>query len=82
MPAPGMASAACCFFGSSATIASVVMSRPATDAAPCSATRTTLCGVDDALGHEVAVFAVLGVEAIIVLLLVEDLPDDDGAVRN
>ena len=44
MPPPGMGGAADCFFGSSATIASVVMSRPATDAAPCNAARTTLVG--------------------------------------
>ena len=39
-----------------------------------------LGGVDDALGHEVAVLAVLSVEAVIVLLLVEDLADHNGAV--
>jgi hypothetical protein len=44
MPPPGMAGAAACFLGTSATMASVVMSRPATDAAPCSAARTTLVG--------------------------------------
>src|SRR6185312_15996444 len=43
------------FCGTSATIASVVMSRPATDAAPCSAARTTLVRVDDAMGYQVAV---------------------------
>ena len=32
------------FFGSSAIIASVVISRPATEAASCSAQRTTLAG--------------------------------------
>src|SRR5258706_10808942 len=36
-----------------------------------------LGGVDDALGHEVAVLAVLRVEAVIVLLLVEDPADHD-----
>jgi hypothetical protein len=39
---PGMAEP--CFFGSSATIASVVISRPAIEAAPCRATRTTFVG--------------------------------------
>src|SRR6201989_2414104 len=39
---PGIAGL--CFFGNSATMASVVMSKPATDAAPCSAARTTLVG--------------------------------------
>src|SRR5215216_3919083 len=36
--------------------------------------------VDDALGDQVAVFAGLRVEAVIVLLLLEDLADDDGTV--
>src|SRR5215475_9759660 len=39
-----------------------------------------LGGIDDALGHEVTVLAVLSVEAEIILLLVEDLADHDGAV--
>src|SRR5271157_5940381 len=41
-PPPGMAGAL--FFGVSATMASVVIMRPATDAASCSATRTTFAG--------------------------------------
>ena len=36
--------------------------------------------VDDALGDEVHVFAVLGVEAEAILILFQDLADDDGAV--
>src|SRR5712691_5632006 len=36
--------------------------------------------VDDALGDEIDVLAVLGIEAVIVLLLVEDLADNDRAV--
>ena len=45
MPPPGPPGMArLCFFGSSATMASVVMSRPATEAAPCSAARTALVG--------------------------------------
>src|ERR1700739_582584 len=43
-PPPGIAGAGLCFFGTSATIASVVISRPATEAAFCSAARTTLVG--------------------------------------
>ena len=39
-----MAGAGAAFFGNSATIASVVIRRPATDAAPCNAARTTLVG--------------------------------------
>src|SRR5215472_14783960 len=41
---PGIAGAGVSFFGSSATIASVVMRSPATEEAPCSAWRTTLVG--------------------------------------
>ena len=37
------------FFGLSATIASVVTSRPATELASCKATLTTLAGIYDAL---------------------------------
>src|SRR5262249_3175999 len=45
MPPPGgMAGAGDAFFGSSATIASVVISRPAIEAASCRAVRTTLVG--------------------------------------
>src|SRR5262249_13140556 len=43
-PPPGMGGAAAGFFGTAATIASVVMRRPATDEAPCRAWRTTLVG--------------------------------------
>jgi hypothetical protein len=35
-PPPGIGGIAFCFFGSSATIASVLMSKPATEEAPCS----------------------------------------------
>jgi hypothetical protein len=41
-PPPGIAGAF--FLGNSAIIASVVMSKPATEAAPCKAARTTLVG--------------------------------------
>jgi len=41
-PPPGIAGLS--FFGSSATMASVVIKSPATDAAPCNAARTTLVG--------------------------------------
>jgi hypothetical protein len=45
MPPPGPPGiAGLCFFGSSATIASVVINRPAIEAASCSAVRTTLVG--------------------------------------
>src|SRR6266851_10356859 len=42
MPPPGIAGAPPCFFGISATMASVVISSPAIDAAFCRAERTTL----------------------------------------
>ena len=44
IPPPGIAGAEASFLGVSAIIASVVTSRPATDAASCSAVRTTLAG--------------------------------------
>src|SRR5262249_34666288 len=43
-PPPGMGGAGGCFFGTSATMASVVIRRPAIEAASCSAVRTTLVG--------------------------------------
>src|SRR5260370_8690948 len=61
-------------------MASVVMSRPADRRRALQRRAHHLGGVDDALGHEVAVLTVLSVEAVIVLLLVEDLADHDGAV--
>ena len=44
MPPPGIAGAPPCFFGTSATMASVVISSPAIDPAFCRAERTTLVG--------------------------------------
>src|SRR5690606_32833735 len=44
MPPPGGIAGAASSFGSSATIASVVISRPETEPASCSAVRTTLAG--------------------------------------
>src|SRR5436190_1905975 len=41
---PGGMAGCCCFFGTSATIASVVIRRPATELASCRAQRTTLVG--------------------------------------
>jgi hypothetical protein len=68
------------FFGNSATVASVVMRSAATEAAFWIATRTTLVGSMMPLGDEVAVLAGLAVEAERVLILLQDLADDDGAV--
>ena len=42
--------------------------------------RTTLVGVDDALGHEVAELAGLRIEALDVGVILKDLADHDGAV--
>src|SRR3984893_13073686 len=59
-------------------MASVVISRPATDAAPCNAAR--LGRVDDALRHHVDVLARLRVEAEAVGILLKDLADHDRAI--
>ncbi len=61
MPPPGAAGSS--FFGASATIASVVIIRPAMDAAFCSAERVTLVGSGDAELDHVAELAVGGVVA-------------------
>jgi hypothetical protein len=67
------------FFGSSATMGSVV--KESRDGRRVLDRRTNHLGrVDDALGDQVAVFAGLRVETIIVLVLLEDLAEDDGAV--
>ena len=56
------------FSGFSATIASVVTSRPATEAASCSAVRTTLVGSMMPAAHQVLELAGLRVEAPVVLV--------------
>ena len=56
-------------------MASVVIRSAATEAAFWIATR-----VDDALGDQVDVFTSLAIKAIGVLILLENLADDDGAV--
>ena len=81
MPPPG---APCewpaSFFGSSAIIASVVISRPATEAASCSAQRTTLVGSMTPSAYEIAVLVCLRIVAEAVLGVLEDLADDDRAI--
>src|SRR6516165_1971724 len=62
---PGIAGAGVSFFGSSATIASVVMRSPA---------------IEDALLHQVAILLVLGVESESILVLFQDLADDDRTI--
>jgi len=68
------------FSGFSATIASVVTSRPATEAAFSSAIRTTFGRVDDARLQHVDIFARLGVEAPVGIVAIEQLADDDRPV--
>ena len=79
-PMPRARQPAAFFSGCSATIASVVTSRPATDAASCSASAHDLGRVDDAGLHHVDILAGLGVEAVVGVVLVEQLADDDRAV--
>ena len=61
MPPPPPAASS---FGSSATMASVVIMRPATDAAFCSAVRVTLVGIEDAHIQHVAVLTGGGKEGL------------------
>ena len=68
------------FCGISATIASVVIRSPATDAAPWIAERTALAGSITPLLTRLPYSASLGVEAPVVLVLLEDLADNDRAV--
>ncbi len=62
MPTPLCTAGGSSFFGVSATMASVVIMRPATDAASCGATRATLRRVDDAGVQHVDILLGLGVE--------------------
>ena len=80
MPPAGIAGAGVSFFGFSATIASVVISRPATEAASCSAVRTTLVGSMMPSLKRSPYVAGLRVVAEGVVLVLEDLADDDRAV--
>src|ERR1700730_11380860 len=68
------------FFGTSATMASVVIRSAATDAAFWIATRTTLVGSMMPVEIRLTYSAVWEVEAVGILILLEDLADDDGAV--
>jgi hypothetical protein len=77
MPAPGGA-AGVCFFGFSATSASVVMSSEATEAASSIAVR--LGRVDHAGANQVLVLSGRGVEAPIVLGVLEQLADHKRAI--
>jgi hypothetical protein len=77
MPPPGgMAGMGDSFLGFSATIASVVISSPAIEAAPCSAVRTTLVGSIIPLETKSPVFSLLCVEAMDVGFILTDLADD------
>ncbi len=79
MPPGGMPGAD---FGSgrSPTIASVVISKPATEAASCNATRTTLVGSMIPARDHVLVLAGLCVKAEIRVVLVGQPADDDRAL--
>src|SRR5215469_9593539 len=79
MPPPGIAGVGDSFLGSSATIASVVMRRPAIEDAPCNAWRTTLVGSMMPF-FKVSEFAALSVEAVAVRVVFNNLADDDGTV--
>src|SRR6185437_10244057 len=78
-PAPG-GMAGAFIFGFSATIASAVMRRPATDAASCSAVRTTLAGSITPCLTRLPIFAGRGIEAEGIVVLVDDLAHDHCAV--
>src|SRR4029077_11471717 len=80
MPPPGIAGIADSFFGSSATIASVVIKRPATEAASCRAQRTTLVGSMMPLLTRLPYSPALRVKAEGVLVFLHDLADNDRAV--
>ena len=80
MPPPGMPPAGALSSGASLTAASVVMRRPATEAASWSAVRTTLVGIDHAGGDEILVDFRLRVEAHRLVVAVDQLAGDDGAV--
>jgi hypothetical protein len=69
------------FFGVSATMASVVIMRPATDAASCRATRTTLAGSTmPAFSMSTYLFG-LSVEAVSLRLVLKHLADDDRTLH-
>ena len=74
-PAPG-------FSGLSATIASVVISRPAIEAASCSAGAHHFRRVDHAVGEHVAIFFGLGVEAELDVIAFADLAGHDRTVNT
>ena len=69
-----------CFFGTSATIASVVIEQARDRRRALQRLTHDLGRIDDALGEHVHILAVLRIEAVAVLVLVEDLADDDRAV--
>src|SRR6195256_4625537 len=76
-PPPGIGGAGS--FGSSATMASVVTSRAATDAASCSAGGTPLARSMDAFGDHIDIVFGLRIESERLGLVLKDLADDDRA---
>ena len=82
MPPPGPpAGIGLSFFGFSATIASVVIRRPATEEASCSAVRTTLAGSMTPRRDQIAILVGLGVEAPVGVLALQQLADHHRAVE-
>src|SRR5690349_18187218 len=65
-------------FGASATITSVVSSRPTTEAAFCSARRVTLVGSRMLIFQHVAILAVRGVVDVGALTRLHGVQDDSG----
>jgi hypothetical protein len=81
MPPPGgMAGMGDSFFGFSATMASVVISSPAIEACVLQSGPDDLGRVDDALGHQVTVLALLGVVAVGISVILADLAEDDRSI--
>ena len=81
-PPPACGMAGPCRRAASLTAASVVISRPATEAASCSAVRTTLVGSITPAVDEVLVVVGLGVEAERLVIAVEQLARDHRAVMR
>ena len=82
MPPPCGIAGGVFFSGLSATIASVVTNRPATEAAFCNASRTTFGRVNNPGFDHVHIVPGLRVEAAVGVVSVEQLPDHDRAIGS
>jgi hypothetical protein len=80
IPPPGMAGASF-FFGASATMASVVIIRPAIDVASCQCDANDLRRVDDAGAQHVDILLGLGVEAEGLRLVLKHFAHDDRTLH-